>query len=212
MLHANSARHTALASLLPALALLQRFDEATIEWHESVTDLAELPLKLHRANFDLWHLEDSARDLHATDAVIAGVKRGIDRTNQQRNDFVEQLDTSLLAALQPHDLPQYDAPMHSETPGMILDRLSILSLKRFHMNEQAQRKDASVEHRKRSADRLEILDVQSHDLVLCLEHLWSEVCLGTRRFAIYHQMKMYNDPTLNPVLYAAGTRTPAVGS
>ena len=212
MLHANTARHTAPASLLPAHALLQSFDEATVQWHHATTNPAELPLQLHRANFDLWHLEDRARDLQATDAVIAGVKRGIDRTNQQRNDLVEQLDTALLAALQPHNLPQRDAAMHSETAGMIVDRLSILSLKRFHMNEQAQRTDASVEHRRRSADRLEILNMQSHDLVHCLAHLWSEVCLGTRRFAVYHQMKMYNDPTLNPVLYTAGTRAPAVGS
>ena len=212
MLHANTAHDTALQALLPAHPLLQSFDEATARWHTSATDVTALPLQLHRANFDLWHLEDQARDPHATDSIIAEVKRGIDRTNQRRNDLVEQFDASLLQALLPRNLPQPDAPLHSETPGMIVDRLSILSLKRFHMREEAQRNDASIQHRERNAARLEILNRQSDALAGCLAQVWAEVCSGTRRFAVYHQMKMYNDPTLNPVLYAAGTRTPALGS
>lgn len=212
MLHAQSIPTHALEGLLQAESEVRRFDEATRTWHNSESEVKDLRLHLHRANFDLWHLEDSARDPHATDSVIASVKRSIDRTNQNRNDLVEQVDDMLMAALEAHSLPNPIAPMHSETPGMMLDRLSILSLKRFHTKEQAERADASPQHRQRAAERLQVLHVQSASLTGCLQHLWQEVLGGTRQFALYRQMKMYNDPTLNPVLYAAQSRTPVTGS
>lgn len=216
MLHANptpDCKHD-LSSLLDAHAEAARFADFTAQWHASDTDIAEddLLLKLHRSNYDLWHLEDRARDPNATDAVIADVKRKIDHTNQRRNDLVEKVDDALMTALLQASLPNGEAGLHSETPGMILDRLSILSLKIFHTAEEAERVDASEAHRGRNRQRLAVLRDQSNALVGCLSVLWQEIVRGERRFQLYRQMKMYNDPTLNPVLYAAAERSRMGGS
>jgi hypothetical protein len=157
----------------------------------------QLILDQHRANYDLWHCEDNARDPAATNATLAATKRSIDRLNQLRNDLAEQIDQTLLASLDP--APPPTAPLHSETPGLIIDRLSILALKIFHTAEQIHR--STPEHRRRNHERLRILNEQRDDLALCLAELWSEVNSGQRRFKLYRQLKMYNDPTLNPVLY-----------
>jgi hypothetical protein len=176
---------------------------ATADWHRHNLQLEESPspssisLRLHKANFDLWHQEDLARDPHATDATIASTKRLIDSLNQRRNDLVEALDHTLFEAVQQNQ----DARLHSETPGMMVDRLSILSLKRFHTAEQTTRPGSTEEHRKNNRLRLSLLDEQSTDLTAALHVLWGEVVDGTRRFKLYRQFKMYNDPTLNPVLY-----------
>jgi Protein of unknown function (DUF4254) len=152
----------------------------------------------HRENFDLWHEEDKARDPHATDAEIVRVKHAIDRHNQCRNDLIEKLDEWLLSNL-PAQNPT--APLHSESPGLIIDRLSILSLKVFHTRIEAHRESASADHRLRNTARLAILEEQCHDLAGCLDALLAEVEAGRRRFKLYRQMKMYNDPTLNPSVY-----------
>jgi hypothetical protein len=181
-------------------------------WHEDdaagvpEAGLAELVLENHRANFDLWHEEDRARDPRAEDGEIARVKRAIDRLNQRRNDVVERIDERLMEEAGEQG---EEAPMHSETPGMMIDRMSILALKIFHTREQAGRPDVSEAHRMRNLDRLRVLEAQRADLAGCLGRLWSEVLGGTRRFRIYRQMKMYNDPELNPAIYgsaAGGTR------
>jgi hypothetical protein len=160
-----------------------------------VSPLEELILAQHQANFDLWHEEDKARDPDASDATIVAVKRSIDRLNQRRNDLVEQIDLALLEALPQNQL----APLHSETPGLIIDRLSILSLKLFHTEEQLHR--GTPEHRSANQLRLLQLSEQRTDLAACLAHLWTEVGSGQRRFKLYRQLKMYNDPELNPILY-----------
>jgi len=210
MLHADTAFDPTpeLTHLLDAQAEALRFAEYTASWHMSDPDVSEgdFILRLHRSNFDLWHLEDRARDTDATDTVIADVKRAIDKTNQHRNDLVEKVDNALMAALATAGLPNLQSPLHSETPGMILDRLSILSLKIFHTEEETQRRDASEEHRERNRQRLSILQEQRSALTGCLAELWQQVVRGERRFQLYRQMKMYNDPTLNPVLYAATER------
>ena len=198
------------------IADLQR--RATKQWHAEqactsaeMTAFERLVLDEHRANFDLWHREDAARDPLAGDASIASVKRSIDILNQRRNDLMERLDQTLLAALE--QAPA--AALHSETPGLIIDRLSILSLKIYHTEEEANREEASEEHRSRNRARLEVLEEQRLDLTGCLADLWSEVTAGRRRFKLYRQLKMYNDPTLNPVLYrengTAGSPERAVG-
>ena len=210
MLHADTAFDSTPepTHLLDAQAETLRFAEHTALWHIAEQDVSEddLLLRLHRSNFELWHLEDESRDTEATDAVIAKVKRSIDKTNQRRNDLVEKVDDALMVALATAGLPNLQSPLHSETPGMILDRLSILSLKIFHTNEETQRKDASELHRERNHQRLIILQEQSSALTGCLAELWQQVVRGERRFQLYRQMKMYNDPTLNPVLYAATGR------
>lgn len=195
--------------LLDAFAITAAQDLQTKNWHlpepprtTPADPFAGLLSQLHRANFDLWHEEDRARDPNASSDQIAITKRAIDILNQRRNDVVEQLDRALLDALAPFSLPSADAALHSETPGLILDRLSILALKIFHTQEQIDRTDITEEHRSRNRARLSMLTEQRNDLAACLDALWSDVTGGRRRFKLYRQLKMYNDPTLNPVLYA----------
>jgi hypothetical protein len=189
--------------MLSAVEIARMHDDATHQWHRHESpipggDLPALILHQHRANFDLWHEEDAARSPDAPDSAIARVKHAIDRLNQQRNDLVEQIDLALLNLAGPQNEA---APLHSETPGLIIDRLSILALKIYHTAEEAHRGSASEEHRARNLARLEILDRQRADLALCLDELWTDILAGRRRFRLYRQMKMYNDPELNPVLY-----------
>ena len=207
MLH-NSPAANDITEALNATNEAERFVQHVALWHtdgDHPIDAGDTRLLLHRANFDLWHLEDAARDPGAADALIAARKRSIDRLNQQRNNLAERADEELLAALAVERLPNPAAPLHSETPGMILDRLSILSLKIFHTAEEIQRRGASAGHAERNRQRLLILRQQSSDLTACLGILWHELCIGTRRFSLYRQLKMYNDSDLNPVLYAAVT-------
>ncbi len=193
--------------MLEAASIPRLHQHLTEAWHEPVAPstapppedpLAALITAQHRENFDLWHEEDKARDPHATDANIAQVKRAIDRLNQRRNDLVEKIDVWLLANL-PAQNPE--APLNSETPGLIIDRLSILALRIFHTHIEAHRESASETHRHRNASRLTLLEEQRNDLAGCLEALLTAVQSGSRRFKLYRQMKMYNDPDLNPAVY-----------
>ena len=195
--------------MLSAKAVVELQDELTKKWHQSCEEelAAEDPwlkavAKQHQANFDLWHIEDEARTPDATNAEIADVKRRIDRTNQLRNDLAEELDRALLAWLVAHRLPESDAPLHSESPGLMIDRLSILALKIYHTREEVDREDAPSHHAELNRSRLEILQEQRRDLAVCLDTLWVEVLGGRRRFKLYRQLKMYNDPELNPAIYS----------
>ncbi|RLS78838.1 MAG: DUF4254 domain-containing protein [Planctomycetota bacterium] len=179
-------------------------------WHEVEPAHDEQGLRgricdMHRFNFLLWHEEDVARSPDVTDARIAEVKRAIDRYNQARNDGIEKVDDWLVADLAARGVtaPAH-APGATETPGAALDRLSILELRRYHMREQADRVDASAEHRQKAAGRLALLDVQRDHLVEAIDRLLADIYAGQRPLRVYRQMKMYNDPTLNPYLYKAG--------
>lgn len=194
---------------MSANTIVSLHDELTRAWHNDgpasldsqSNDWLAHVARHHRANFDLWHIEDEARTPGVSDAVLADVKRRIDRTNQLRNDLAEQLDQALLNYLGPQLLPDPDAPLHSESPGLMIDRLSILALKIFHTREEAERADSPAGHPERNRRRLEILEGQRTDLAGCLDTLWRETLDGTRRFKIYRQLKMYNDPALNPAIY-----------
>ena len=204
--------------MLSAEAIVKLQDELNQTWHTSplLSDdaapsdpwLARVA-RQHRANYELWHIEDEARTPGATDAQLADVKRRIDCTNQLRNDLAEELDRALLEWLEPQKLPAEHAPLHSESPGLIIDRLSILSLKIYHTREESERADAPAAHLDRNQARLAILEEQRTDLARCLDVLWRETVDGTRRFKLYRQLKMYNDPTLNPAIYRnSGSGTP----
>ena len=207
--------------MLTALEITRLQDQATLRWHQDPpapvplipaasetstpsVSLIELALAHHRANFDLWHEEDKAREPGASDAAIARVKRSIDSFNQTRNDLVEAIDRLLLAAA---GVQNPAAPLHSESPGLILDRLSVLALKIYHTAEEAHRTTASEAHRQRNLARLDLLREQRDDLAACLDELWQQTLAGHRRFKLYRQFKMYNDPDLNPAVYAHKTGT-----
>jgi hypothetical protein len=125
----------------------------------------------------------------------------VDQTNQRRNDLVEEMDRALLQWLEARNLPNCEVPLHSESPGLIIDRLSILALKIYHTREEAERMGAPAGHAERNRERLAILEEQRSDLAHCLDALWAETLAGTRRFKLYRQLKMYNDPSLNPAVY-----------
>jgi hypothetical protein len=153
----------------------------------------------HRCNILLWDEEDRARRTDVPDAEIVRCKRSIDRANQQRNDAVEAFDTWLLEALAPVPV-RAQAQLHSETPGAMIDRLSILSLKLHHMGRQARRAEAGATHTAACAAKCERLALQRSDLGDCLDRLLHELRQGQARFRLYRQFKMYNDPSLNPWL------------
>ncbi|MGI8769951.1 MAG: DUF4254 domain-containing protein [Acidobacteriaceae bacterium] len=197
--------------MLSALHIVSLQDEHTALWHGPAATapaqpedaLDALVVEQHRANFELWHEEDRARTPGASDAVIAAVKRTIDCTNQRRNDLAEEIDSLLLAKLEADGPTNATAELHSETPGLMIDRLSILSLKLFHTREELARSDAPEGHGERNMARLHILAQQRDDLAECLDRLWQQVCAGRRRFKLYRQLKMYNDLALNPAMYRA---------
>jgi hypothetical protein len=171
--------------------------------HEE-NDLSGKICDLHRFNFLLWHEEDIARSPDVTDAKIAQVKRAIDGYNQARNDAIEKVDDWLIEELGRRGVvAAADAPAATETPGAAIDRLSILELRRYHMREQIARADATPEHREKAVTRMAVLDVQRAHLTEALTRLLEEIFAGRRPLRVFRQMKMYNDPSMNPYLYKA---------
>lgn len=183
--------------------------EMVVRWHQQPVDnpyegfLAEV-CRQHSFNFLLWHEEDIARSPDVGDAKIAQVKRAIDRYNQLRNDAIEKLDDWITADLEAkHVQPVAGARLNSETPGSVIDRLSILALRMFHLQEQAERRDATPDHLESVRHKLAVCHVQHADLSQCLVELLADIYAGSRRHRTYRMFKMYNDPTLNPYLYTA---------
>jgi hypothetical protein len=154
----------------------------------------------HRCNRMLWDEEDLARRRDVNDAAIAANKRAIDGFNQRRNDAIERIDEALLARLAAI-VPAAGAWHNSETAGSMVDRMSILALKIFHMRAQAVRADASGEHRALCREKLLRLELQRDDLARCFDTLLALAADGRAYWRVYRQFKMYNDATLNPYLY-----------
>lgn len=147
-----------------------------------------------------WHLEDIIRfpEINPSEALL--IKRRIDKSNQDRTDRVEQIDDHFLLHFK-NIIPKQGTRINSETPAWLLDRMSILMLKIFHMKEQTERKDADATHLEKCSAKLAILMEQKTDMQLAFDELIEDIENGNRRFKVYRQMKMYNDASLNPILY-----------
>ena len=147
-----------------------------------------------------WHLEDIIRDPHIDPASALQLKRRIDHSNQDRTDLVEQID-SYFRQKYANISVMPDARINTESPAWAIDRLSILALKIYHMHEQAERTDASIEHIQKCKAKLNILLEQQTDLSSAIDQLLEDIEAGRKYMKVYRQMKMYNDPATNPVLY-----------
>ena len=176
------------------------------DWHiELKQTQTELPWSFIEENnfwnFSLWHEEDIARVKDIDPLRIVEAKRNIDKYNQARNNAMEKMDEWILSYLEQNKIAPGEK-MHSETPGMMIDRLSIMSLKKYHMLEETLREEASVEHKNLCASKVKTLEEQIKDLSNCLVNILIDLEKSNLRFKVYRQFKMYNDPSLNPQLYS----------
>ena len=147
-----------------------------------------------------WHYEDIIRDPHIDPVEALSLKRRIDRSNQDRTDLVEQID-SYFRQTYSNVKPLPEARLNTESPAWAVDRLSILALKIYHMQEQVDRDDATAEHRRRCQAKLDVLLEQQKDLSTAIDQLLEDIEAGRIYMKVYRQMKMYNDPSTNPILY-----------
>lgn len=149
-----------------------------------------------------WHLEDIIRDPQIDPVAALALKRRIDASNQERTDLVEYIDSYFLEKFKDVDVAA-DARINTESPAWAIDRLSILALKIYHMGKEVERTDVSEQHRAECRKKLDILLQQRADLSAAIEELLDDMAAGRKYMKVYKQMKMYNDPELNPVLYAS---------
>ena len=188
------------------------FDRAVADYHKADHVDAPCPNPYEEGTLDhtlyekclvdarQWHLEDIVRDPEVPLEEAIAIKRRIDRSNQVRTDMVEDIDSYFLE--QYKDVtPDSGATINTESPAWAIDRLSILALKLWHMREQAERADASEEHRSRAASKLAVLEEQRIDLSAAIDQLLDDIAAGRKYMKVYRQMKLYNDPSTNPALY-----------
>jgi len=188
------------------------FNKAISDYHltDNVDTPIHNPFERGTIDYDLylkcwidtvqWHLEDIIRNPHIDPTEALELKRRIDHSNQDRTDLVEQID-SYFRQLYAHVKPLPDARLNTESPAWAIDRLSILALKIFHMREQTMRDDATADHRQRCQQKLDVLLEQQVDLSMAIDQLLDDIAQGRKYMKVYRQMKMYNDPSTNPVLY-----------
>lgn len=177
--------------------------QLTIEWHASdplisrdgILGLIEAN---HFNNFSLWHEEDKARRNDMGFEYVYQAKRSIDRFNQERNNCMERIDEYICRLV-----PVFPSgcSVHTETPGMIIDRLSILALKQYHIREETLREDVESSHIEKCKGKLKVVTQQLNDLKLGFQEVIDQFLAGERSFRVYYQLKMYNDPELNPEIY-----------
>lgn len=149
-----------------------------------------------------WHLEDIIRDPQIDPVEALRIKRRIDSSNQERTDMVEYIDSYFLNEYKDVKTAP-DATINTESPAWAIDRLSILALKIYHMEQETNRTDVSAEHIEQCGRKLEVLRQQQIDLSAAIDRLLEDIAAGRKYMKVYKQMKMYNDPELNPVLYAS---------
>lgn len=186
--------------------------DAVSRWHQDGLDnpydgMLATVCQQHQFNYLLWHEEDVARSPDVPDQRIAEVKRAIDRYNQRRNDWIEKIDEQLIEELAASGvIPHAAARINTETPGSAIDRLSILALRIYHLEEQSARDDIDRAHREKVDQRLARCHEQQRDLANSLSELLDDIVTGNKLLKIYRQFKMYNDPAMNPYLYRARKR------
>jgi hypothetical protein len=200
--------------MLAANRCYEIFEKSIIDYH--INDSVDAPIQnpyepadvnsllYHKNWIDTvqWHLEDLIRDPNIDPVEALALKRRIDKSNQERTDLVERVDDFFLNEFRNIKL-QPDARQNSETPAWLLDRMSILLLKIYHMQEQVERKNASTDHVARCQSKLDVLLEQKADMRQCFDELMDDLKKGVRKMKLYRQMKMYNDASLNPVLYGS---------
>ena len=188
------------------------FEQATDAYHvtDNVNATIHNPYPVKSIEFYLylknwidavqWHLEDIIRDPDIDPVEALRIKRRIDKSNQDRTDLVELIDSFFLDKYK-EVKPLSDATIDTESPAWAIDRLSILRLKIYHMEEEVHRPDATAAHKSRCEEKLATLLEQKKDLSTAIDQLLADIHAGRKYMKVYKQMKMYNDPTLNPVLY-----------
>lgn len=188
------------------------FEQAINDYHK--TDNVDTPISnpytQGKIEYDLytkawidtvqWHFEDIIRDPNIDPVAALTLKRRIDKSNQDRTDLVERIDSYFLTLYSKVNVLA-DATINTESPAWAIDRLSILALKIYHMSEEANRKDATAEHRERCQTKLNVLLEQQKDLSFAINTLIEDIEAGRKYMKVYKQMKMYNDVDTNPVLY-----------
>lgn len=191
------------------------FNQSIEDYHllDDVNTLINNPFETHSLEWILyeknwidtvqWHLEDIIRDENIDPAEALLLKRRIDASNQKRTDLVENIDSWFLKKFE-NITPKPDAKINTETPAWAVDRLSILALKVYHMSLEANRESASQEHRSNCQAKLDVLLMQKDDLSVSINQLLADIENGNVKMKLYKQMKMYNDESLNPVLYQKG--------
>lgn len=188
------------------------FTESVIDYHK--TDWVDTPIQNRYEPKSIeyflylkswidtvqWHLEDIIRNPKIDPVEALALKRSIDKSNQDRTDLVELIDSYFLDQYKDVTV-RPDATVNTESPAWAIDRLSILHLKIFHMHQEVERKDSTPEHVAQCSTKLGILEEQKIDLTSSINTLIEDIARGNKRMKVYKQMKMYNDPNLNPILY-----------
>ncbi|GAE82605.1 DUF4254 domain-containing protein [Bacteroides reticulotermitis] len=189
------------------------FEKSVIDYHvtDSVDASMNNPYELKSIEYYLylknwidavqWHFEDIIRDPQIDPVAALALKRRIDKSNQDRTDLVELIDSYFLDKYKDVKL-QADAIINTESPAWAIDRLSILALKIYHMQQEVNRTDTTPEHKAQCQAKLNVLLEQKEDLSAAIDQLLADIEAGKKYMKVYKQMKMYNDPALNPVLYA----------
>ncbi|HHK42027.1 MAG TPA: DUF4254 domain-containing protein [Planctomycetaceae bacterium] len=195
-------------------AIVRLHREMVVRWHQKGEvdvpydgGFEAIVCRQFTYNYLLWHEEDIARSPDVGDARIAAVKRAIDGYNQKRNDWMERMDDWITDELQRQGVSASpNARQNTETPGSVIDRMSILALRIYHLEEEAARPDATAEHLEKVQGKLAICLEQLDDLSRALGELLEDIFAGRKRHKTYRHLKMYNDPELNPYLYRARKR------
>jgi hypothetical protein len=198
--------------MLTASASYEIFNRSILDYHAKdnvdtpmanpfpTGSMEELLYKKNWIDTVQWHLEDIIRMPSLDPAKGMEIKRRIDKSNQERTDTVEKIDDFFLSEFS-NVLASGDTRINSETPAWLLDRMSILMLKIYHMREQTIRRDVPQEHLERCGQKLALLLEQKEDMRMAFDELIEDIRAGKRKFKVYRQVKMYNDKSLNPMLY-----------